>query len=55
MTAMAERGAAKWSVLGFEGANYGNNTSIAMAQLRGCPKLPSFGWPVLSYPTSLES
>lgn len=51
LTAMAERGAAKWTALGFKGSTHGNHTSFSLAQFRGSPKLPSLGWPVHAYPT----
>ena len=54
LTAMAERGPNKWTALGFSGATHGNHTSFALSQFRGSPKLPSLGWPVLSYPTSVN-
>lgn len=54
MTAMAERGQAKWSVLGFEGSTHGNHTSFSLSPFRGSPKLPTLNWPVLEYPKSQQ-
>ena len=51
LAAIAERGAGKWTALGFEGSTHGNHTSFALSQFRGSPKLPSLNWPTLAYPT----
>ena len=52
LTAMAERGAGKWSALGFAGSTHGNHTSFSLSQFRGQPKLPSLNWPTLAFPTT---
>ena len=52
LAAMAERGAGRWSAIGFAGSTHGNHTSFALSQFRGQPKLPSLNWPTLSFPTS---
>jgi hypothetical protein len=54
LTAMAERGSGKWTVLGFDGAIHGNHSSFALSKFRGQPKLPTLNWPVLSYPRSQD-
>ncbi len=50
ITAMAERGQANWTAVGFQGSIHGNHTSLALAPFRG-DTLGGNRWPALSYPT----